>query len=380
MVFGENLTTVPLPRTEQPPAADPDPGDRADRRLRPLRVEAHGRRPRRRLRDGLQGRSRRARRRRARSRAGGACVARGAARGRSATTASAARSSSTRRAAGSSPSPRGPTGSRRGRTSCGASSRPGRTDLAGELAEGAALLGRDRADRRGGARGRVDRPARRGRLGAARGRRRSRARALRRVVRALPAFVRRLPRRGGGAAAARRARLRRRLPAADPSDRRDEPQRPEQRARRRCRRPGLAVGDRLGRGRPRRDRSRRSGRGPTSTRSSRRRASAGVELALDFAIQCSPDHPWLREHPEWFNRRPDGTLKYAENPPKRYQDIYNVNFESEDWRGLWQALLDVVLGWVERGITVFRVDNPHTKPMAFWEWLIRRGARASTRR
>jgi starch synthase (maltosyl-transferring) len=98
---------------------------------------------------------------------------------------------------------------------------------------------------------------------------------------------------------------------------------------------------------------------------------AGIELALDFAIQCSPDHPWLKEHPEWFNRRPDGTLKYAENPPKRYQDIYNVNFESEDWQGLWQALLDVVLSWVDRGITVFRVDNPHTKPAPFWEWLIR---------
>ena len=97
---------------------------------------------------------------------------------------------------------------------------------------------------------------------------------------------------------------------------------------------------------------------------------AGVELALDFAIQCSPDHPWLKQHPEWFNRRPDGTLKYAENPPKRYQDIYNVNFESEDWEGLWAALLDVVLFWVHRGITVFRVDNPHTKPVAFWEWLI----------
>src|SRR5947208_3079962 len=96
-----------------------------------------------------------------------------------------------------------------------------------------------------------------------------------------------------------------------------------------------------------------------------------LEIALDFAIQCSPDHPWLKQHPEWFNRRPDGTLKYAENPPKRYQDIYNVNFESEDWRGLWQALLDVVVGWVERGVTVFRVDNPHTKPVAFWEWLIR---------
>jgi starch synthase (maltosyl-transferring) len=97
----------------------------------------------------------------------------------------------------------------------------------------------------------------------------------------------------------------------------------------------------------------------------------GVEIALDFAIQCSPDHPWLKEHPEWFNRRPDGTLKYAENPPKKYQDIYNVNFESEDWQGLWQALLDVVVSWVKRGITVFRVDNPHTKPAPFWEWLIR---------
>jgi starch synthase (maltosyl-transferring) len=98
---------------------------------------------------------------------------------------------------------------------------------------------------------------------------------------------------------------------------------------------------------------------------------AGVEIALDFAIQCSPDHPWLTQHPEWFNRRPDGTLKYAENPPKRYQDIYNVNFESEDWQGLWQALLDVVVGWVNRGVTIFRVDNPHTKPVPFWDWLIR---------
>jgi starch synthase (maltosyl-transferring) len=96
----------------------------------------------------------------------------------------------------------------------------------------------------------------------------------------------------------------------------------------------------------------------------------GIEIAIDFAIQCSPDHPWLKQHPEWFNRRPDGTLKYAENPPKRYQDIYNVNFESEDWKGLWSALRDVVLLWVDRGVTVFRVDNPHTKPVAFWAWLI----------
>jgi len=96
-----------------------------------------------------------------------------------------------------------------------------------------------------------------------------------------------------------------------------------------------------------------------------------VEVALDFAIQCSPDHPWLKQHPEWFNRRPDGTLKYAENPPKKYQDIYNVNFDSEDWKGLWAALRDVVLLWVSRGVTVFRVDNPHTKPVPFWQWLIK---------
>jgi starch synthase (maltosyl-transferring) len=96
----------------------------------------------------------------------------------------------------------------------------------------------------------------------------------------------------------------------------------------------------------------------------------GIDLCLDFAIQCSPDHPWLEEHPEWFHRRPDGTLKYAENPPKRYQDIYNVNWASPDWRGLWQELYRVVKHWVDHGVHVFRVDNPHTKPVPFWEWLI----------
>ncbi len=96
----------------------------------------------------------------------------------------------------------------------------------------------------------------------------------------------------------------------------------------------------------------------------------GVEICLDFAIQCSADHPWLTEHPEWFNRRPDGSLKYAENPPKKYQDIYNVDFDSEDWRGLWDALLAVVRHWVGEGVRVFRVDNPHTKALPFWEWLI----------
>jgi starch synthase (maltosyl-transferring) len=96
----------------------------------------------------------------------------------------------------------------------------------------------------------------------------------------------------------------------------------------------------------------------------------GIDIALDFAVQCSADHPWLTEHPEWFHRRPDGTLKYAENPPKRYQDIYNVNWDTPDWRNLWQALVDTMLKWVDCGVKVFRVDNPHTKPFAFWAWLI----------
>jgi starch synthase (maltosyl-transferring) len=97
----------------------------------------------------------------------------------------------------------------------------------------------------------------------------------------------------------------------------------------------------------------------------------GMEVALDFAIQCSPDHPYLKEHPEWFKHRPDGSIKYAENPPKKYQDIVNVDFHSEDWEGLWREWLDVTLFWVEQGVKIFRVDNPHTKPFAFWEWLIR---------
>jgi starch synthase (maltosyl-transferring) len=96
-----------------------------------------------------------------------------------------------------------------------------------------------------------------------------------------------------------------------------------------------------------------------------------LEIALDLALQCSPDHPWLTEHPSWFQHRPDGTLKYAENPPKRYQDIYNLNFQSEDWRALWKALLEVILTWADRGVRIFRVDNPHTKPVLFWAWLIR---------
>jgi starch synthase (maltosyl-transferring) len=97
----------------------------------------------------------------------------------------------------------------------------------------------------------------------------------------------------------------------------------------------------------------------------------GLELALDLAFQCSPDHPWVRAHPEWFRHRPDGTIKYAENPPKKYQDIYPLDFACDDWRALWRELLEVTLFWIERGIRIFRVDNPHTKAFGFWEWFIR---------
>jgi starch synthase (maltosyl-transferring) len=96
----------------------------------------------------------------------------------------------------------------------------------------------------------------------------------------------------------------------------------------------------------------------------------GMELALDIAFQCSPDHPWVAEHPDWFIIRPDGSIQYAENPPKKYQDIYPLNFESPDWRGLWEALCDVFTYWARRGVRIFRVDNPHTKALPFWEWCI----------
>jgi starch synthase (maltosyl-transferring) len=96
----------------------------------------------------------------------------------------------------------------------------------------------------------------------------------------------------------------------------------------------------------------------------------GLEIALDIAFQCSPDHPWVREHPDWFVIRPDGSIQYAENPPKKYQDIYPLNFESSDWQSLWKALRDVFTYWVEQDIRIFRVDNPHTKALRFWEWCI----------
>jgi starch synthase (maltosyl-transferring) len=97
----------------------------------------------------------------------------------------------------------------------------------------------------------------------------------------------------------------------------------------------------------------------------------GMEIALDFAINCSPDHPYVKEHPDWFYKRPDGTIKYAENPPKKYEDIYPLNFRCENWRDLWAEMKSVVLFWAERGVRIFRVDNPHTKPVAFWEYLIK---------
>ena len=99
-------------------------------------------------------------------------------------------------------------------------------------------------------------------------------------------------------------------------------------------------------------------------------AERDMEIALDVALQASPDHPWAKEHPEWFFIRPDGTIKYAENPPKRYEDIYPLNFGSENWKELWEEVRRVILHWVDLGVRTFRVDNPHTKPTAFWEWLI----------
>ncbi len=96
----------------------------------------------------------------------------------------------------------------------------------------------------------------------------------------------------------------------------------------------------------------------------------GMEIALDIAIQASPDHPWAHDHPDWFFIRPDGTIKYAENPPKKYEDVYPVNFGSADWRALWEEMRRIFVYWIDQGVTHFRVDNPHTKPTVFWEWLI----------
>ncbi len=99
-------------------------------------------------------------------------------------------------------------------------------------------------------------------------------------------------------------------------------------------------------------------------------AEKGIDIAMDVAFQCSPDHPYVKDHPEWFKQRPDGSLQYAENPPKKYEDIYPLNFETEDWKNLWDELKSVFLFWIEKGVKIFRVDNPHTKSMQFWGWAI----------
>jgi len=102
----------------------------------------------------------------------------------------------------------------------------------------------------------------------------------------------------------------------------------------------------------------------------RKAESLGMEIAMDIAYQCAPEHPWVQEHPEFFKKRPDGSIQYAENPPKKYQDIYPIEFESAAWRTLWRELRDVIVFWAERGVRIFRVDNPHTKAFPFWEWMI----------
>lgn len=99
-------------------------------------------------------------------------------------------------------------------------------------------------------------------------------------------------------------------------------------------------------------------------------AEHGLEIALDIAYQCSPDHPYVEKHPQWFKHRPDGTIQYAENPPKKYQDIYPIDFETEDWQNLWEELKSIVQFWIDQGVNIFRVDNPHTKAFPFWEWMI----------
>jgi starch synthase (maltosyl-transferring) len=102
----------------------------------------------------------------------------------------------------------------------------------------------------------------------------------------------------------------------------------------------------------------------------RKAGELGIDIALDLAYQCTPDHPYVKEHPQWFRHRPDGSIQYAENPPKKYQDIYPIDFETEDWRALWEELKSIVQFWIDQGVRIFRVDNPHTKSFRFWEWMI----------
>ena len=186
------------------------------------------------------------------------------------------------------------------------------------------------------------------------------------------------PQAGGRAAPGhRRHGLRRGLPAADPPHRPHPPQGPEQHPGPGPRRPGSpwAIGSEAG--------------GHDAIHPDlgtiddfdafvARAGELGMEIALDYALQCSPDHPWVRDHPDWFRIRPDGSIAYAENPPKVYQDIYPLNFDSPDAPALYEACKGVLDHWIAHGVRIFRVDNPHTKPVRFWEWLIA-PSRPSTR-
>ncbi len=163
--------------------------------------------------------------------------------------------------------------------------------------------------------------------------------------------------------------VRRPVSAADPPHRPDASQGEEQCVDRGPGRSRQSLGDRLRRGRAQvRAPGARTLEGFRHLVGRARRS--GIDIALDIAFQCSPDHPYVKEHPQWFKRRPDGGIQYAENPPKKYEDIYPFDFEREDWQALWEELKSVFKFWVEQGVHIFRVDNPHTKPFRFWEWAI----------
>ena len=184
-----------------------------------------------------------------------------------------------------------------------------------------------------------------------------------------------------GAAALRRVDgLRHPVPAADPSHRHHGAQGTEQPPRRRAAGSRQSVGHRCRGGWPQ-ERSIRSWERSTDFRELVAKArELGIEIALDIAFQASPDHPYVKEHPEWFLKRPDGTIQYAENPPKKYQDIYPFDFECDAVARLWDELKSVFDFWIGQGVRVFRVDNPHTKPFALWQWIISGGEAQTSRR
>ena len=292
---------------------------------------------------------------------------------RSATTASPARSASRRPAGSGSRSTRGSTGTRAGSTSTTGRSPPGRRISRASSPRARRSSARARSSEwraaAAGARRRSDRHGA-GRSARARGRGRAGARARRRLVRALPALVGRLRRRDRG------------RPASSPSSAStSSTSRRSTRSGARTARGGTtpSAPSRATSGSPWAIGGAEGGHDAIHPELGTEAELAalvaalrehGMELALDLALQCSPDHPWLADHPEWFQHRPDGSLKYAENPPKRYQDIHNLDWDTRRPEGALEAVRDVVLRWCGAGVTVFRVDNPHTKPVPFWEWLI----------